>query len=218
MKVEPIDKIVEIVQDENLVNKIQERLPIMFEYAKVMGSRGGKQSPEVGVHRERALIALLIYHFGEKNIDDTDSGQTPELDVKLFDLLISIKTITGDLGGIKAFWSADETSSDAFIENYEPSCDIILVQIPDFKADRHTGNFFLIPLRVQEEILAEMGCDDYLKKLGAGTNMRGVEFLKDAMERMTRHDETASIVIPWSENIDIDFDPTAEWVRRWTEN
>ena len=215
MSTKPIDDIRDIAEQEDLKNIIQEKTPIVFEYATRIASRGGKISPEVGVHRERAVIALLKKYFGEENVDD-DPGQKPELDVRLFGLQISIKTITGDLGGIKASWSGDENTTDGFIETYAPSCDIILVQIPDFKAGRHDGFFFLIPLSVQEEILGVLGNNGYLKKLRAGTNNRGIEFDREAMQRMTKHAETRCIVIPWAEDIDLEFDPITEWIKRWS--
>jgi len=50
---------------------------------------------EVGSLRERIIVALLIYKFGEENVKTDIPITEPEVDVKLFNQPISIKTITG---------------------------------------------------------------------------------------------------------------------------
>jgi len=77
-------RIKEMFLDKVLVTKVQNKLPKLFYRAELESSRAGKIGMEVGSLRERILVALLIYYFGEKNVE-TDIGITePEIDVKLF--------------------------------------------------------------------------------------------------------------------------------------
>ena len=57
---------------------------------------------EVGSLHERIIIALLIYKFGEANVETEIPITEPEVDVKLFGEPVSIKTITRKrLSGVK---------------------------------------------------------------------------------------------------------------------
>ncbi|GAB6274668.1 MAG: hypothetical protein STSR0004_15320 [Peptococcaceae bacterium] len=57
---------------------------------------------EVSSVRERIIVALLIYKFGEANVETEIPITEPEVDAKLFEVPISIKTITGkSFGGVK---------------------------------------------------------------------------------------------------------------------
>ena len=203
----------EIIEDKELVNKIKEKIPIMFARAERYAIRGGKIGMEVGKIRERPVIALLIHKFGKKNVDDDVPDTQPEVDVKLFGKPISIKTITGGLSGIKAVWTVDRESSIKFVESYEPSCDMILVQIVWNKI----GKFFMIPLKAQKEVVNEIGRERYLNKPKEGTNPRGVTFSSEGIEKIIKHTETKIIDILWKRQKNLDFDPYAEWVDYWAE-
>lgn len=62
-------KLIEIFTDKNLVEKIKKRLPYLFQLAELESSRAGKTGMEVGSVRERIIVALLIYKFGESNVE-----------------------------------------------------------------------------------------------------------------------------------------------------
>jgi hypothetical protein len=110
-------RLIEIFTDKNLVEKIRKRLPYLFQLAELESSRAGKIGMEVGSVRERIIVALLIYKFGEANIETEIPITQPEVDVKLFGAPLSIKTITGkSLGGVKLIWMVDAPS---FCEGYE---------------------------------------------------------------------------------------------------
>jgi hypothetical protein len=44
-------------------------LPYLFQLAELESSRAGKTGIEVGSVRERIVVALLIYKFGEANVE-----------------------------------------------------------------------------------------------------------------------------------------------------
>ncbi len=88
-------RLAEIFEDKELVNRIKNKLPYLFQIAELESSRAGKIGMEVGSLRERIIIALLIYKFGEENVETEIPITEPEVDVKLFGKPISIKTITG---------------------------------------------------------------------------------------------------------------------------
>jgi hypothetical protein len=56
-------------EDEKLIEKIKTRLPYLFQVAELESSRAGKIGMEVGSLREKIIIALLIYKFGEENVE-----------------------------------------------------------------------------------------------------------------------------------------------------
>lgn len=118
----------ELFTDKTIVSKIQNKLPKLFRIAELETSRAGKIGMEVGSLREKVISSLLVYKFGEENVNTNIPTTEPETDVKVGNREISIKTITGN-GGVKAVWTVDAESSKRFIEKYKPKCDIILVQI-----------------------------------------------------------------------------------------
>jgi hypothetical protein len=63
---------------------------------------------EVGLVRERIIVALLIYKFGESNVETEIPITEPEVDAKLFGEPVSIKTIKGkSFSGVKLIWTVD---------------------------------------------------------------------------------------------------------------
>lgn len=86
----------EIFKDRKLVDKIRKRLPYLFHLAELESSRAGKIGMEVGSLRERIIVALLIYKFGEANVETEIPITKAEVDVMLFGKPVSIKTKTGE--------------------------------------------------------------------------------------------------------------------------
>lgn len=74
---------------------------------------------EVGSVRERIIVALLIYKFGEANVESEIPITEPEVDVKQFGETISVKTITGNsFSGVKIIWTVDAEKARQFSEEY----------------------------------------------------------------------------------------------------
>jgi len=205
--------LVKIFEDKKLVEKIRKRLPHLFQLAELESSRAGKVGMEVGSLRERIIISLLIYKFGEKNVETEIPITEPEVDVKLFGHPISIKTITGGgFSGVKLIWTVDAQKAKEFRESYYPHCDILLVRI-NWNA---IGGFYLIPLKVQEELFNKIGREKYIKLPKPGTNPRGVEFAKEALSNLVKDKETRVIEISWQRR-EIDYNPYKRWVDYWKE-
>ena len=138
---------------------------------------------EVGSLRERIIIALLIYKFGETNVETEIPITEPEVDVRLFGEPISIKTITGKgFSGVKLIWTVDAQKAREFRENYYPHCDILLIQINWGS----TGGFYYIPLEAQRKLFDKIGRNGYIKLPKSGTNPRGVEITKEALTSLVK--------------------------------
>ncbi len=203
----------ELFEDKALTGKIKRRLPYFYQLAELESSRAGKIGMEVGSLREKVIIALLIYKFGESNVKTDIPITEPEVDVELFGRPISIKTITGKwFGGVKLIWTVDTQKAREFLENYYPRCDILLVQI----AWNNRGGFYYIPLAAQERLFNEMGRQKYIKLPTPGTNPRGVEITKEALSRLVRDKETKVVEIDWQRS-EIDYQPYKRWVDYWRE-
>ncbi|MBI2042975.1 ThaI family type II restriction endonuclease [Candidatus Pacearchaeota archaeon] len=202
----------ELFNDKEIISKIKEKLPRLFRIAEIETSRAGKIGMEVGSVREKIVSALLIYKFGEENVDTEIPITEPETDIVVGEKNVSIKTITKD-GGVKAVWTVDAQSSKKFIESYKPRCDIILVQI---WWSLEKDSFFWIPISVQEEVFRKLGKNEYLKLPKEGTNPRGVEFSKEAINLMIENSKTLKIKIKWDRG-DLKYDVYKRWVEYWKE-
>ena len=203
----------QLFSDSELAQRIRERLPRLFQIAELESSRAGKIGMQVGSLREKILIAMLIYKFGEENVETEIKITEPEVDVKLFDNSISIKTITGkSFGGVKIIWTVDRAKAIEFLQTYHPVCDILFTQI----IWGETGGLLGIPLQVQIDTFNKMGGEGYIKLPKPGTNPRGVELSKEAMSEMINDNRTNVIDINWKK-ADIDFNPYQKWVDYWSE-
>ena len=206
-------RLIEIFEDEKLVEKIQKRLPYLFQIAALESSRAGKAGMQVGSAREAIIIGLLIYRFGEAGVQTEVPITEPEVDVMLYGQPISIKTITSKgFGGVKISWTVDAQVAEQFAKSYCPSCDILLVQINW----NDVGGFYYIPQDVQKELLDKIGARDYIKLPKPGTNPRGIEITKEALSTLVQDSRSRRIMIDWKKT-KIDFSPYKRWVDLWNE-
>jgi len=205
--------LVEIFEDEALISKIKRRLPYFYQLAELESSRAGKIGMEVGSLREKIIVALLIYKFGESNVKTDIPITKPEVDAELFGQPVSVKTITGKgFSGVKLIWTVDAQKAREFRENYHPRCDILLVQI----VWNAGGGFYYIPLEAQERLFKSVGRERYIKLPVPGTNPRGVEITKEALSQLVQDKETKVIEISWQKS-EIDYHPYKRWVDYWRE-
>ncbi len=189
------------------------RLPYMFQLAELESSRAGKVGMEVGSLRERIITSLLIYKFGEKNVETDLPITEPEIDVKLFGSPISIKTITGkDIVGVKLIWTVDATKAREFLETWRPKFDLILVHINWSSV----GGVYYIPDYVQQRVFDRMGREEYIKLPKQGTNPRGVEISNEALREITTNEDTMSIKVEWK-RANIQYNAFKRWVDLWGE-
>ena len=56
----------QLFSDQQIVQKVKEKMPDLFQLAEEDSSRAGKLGMEVGAARERIIIALLIYNLEKK--------------------------------------------------------------------------------------------------------------------------------------------------------
>lgn len=206
------NRLIKIFEDADLVGRIRNRLPYLFELAELESSRAGKVGMEVGSLRERIIIALLIYKFGQENVETNIPITQPEVDAKVFNTPISIKTITGE-GGVKAVWTVDAIKAKEFLQNYVPRVEMLLVRVNW----GGTGKFFYIPGSVQQEVFNSLGRYRYFKLPKAGTNPRGVEFSKETITALVRHKNTKSIDIFWLRS-KVDYNAYQRWVDYWSKD
>ncbi|MGB9760564.1 MAG: ThaI family type II restriction endonuclease [Thermoproteota archaeon] len=201
--------IAEILEDKELVARIKERLPYLFQLAELEASRAGKVGMEVGTFREQILIALLIYKFGEENVNTNIPITAPEVDVEVLGFPISIRTVTGR-SNIKVAWTVDAQKAKEFLRNYSPRCDILFVQINWEK----NGKIYCIPLEVQQNVFGSMGRERYLRLPKLGTNPRGIEISKDALMKLITDENTQSIDVFWHRS-EIKYKPYQRWIDYW---
>lgn len=206
--------ITELFTDQELVSRIQSKLPQLFYLAELESSRAGKIGMEVGSARERIIIALLIYKFGEANVDTDIPIIEPEVDVKVFGRPISIKTVTSNrLTGVKIIWTVDPEKARYFNQHYSPSCDTLLLQMIWGK----WGSFYYFPFSAQSEILKSIGRQRYLDLPKPGTNPRGVELSDEALSLLANHPSSLRIPIHWLRK-QVDYNPYKRWLELWQKD
>jgi len=207
-------KIHEIFSEKKLINKIQEKLPYLFQLAEIDNSRDGKLGMEIGSARERIIIALLIYKFGENNVKTDIAITESEIDVIVYDEPISIKTVTNrNVVGVKLIWTVDAQKALAFINNYSPECDILFVHINW----GGKGALYLLSKEGQKEILNKYGKAFYFKLPKQGTNPRGVEITNEAINKLVEHPSTKKVEIDWNRDESIEYNSYERWVGHWKE-
>lgn len=161
-----------LFSDEKIVLKVQNKLPELFQIAELESQRAGKTGMEVGSIRERIIVSLLIYKFGEENVETEIPITEPEVDVKLFGNPISIKTKSGNgFTGVKLIWTVDSENALEFQNTYKPSYDMIFVRI----IWGNVGGLFYFPKKLQEEVFNLLGKEKYIKLPSRGKNPRGIE-------------------------------------------
>lgn len=203
-----------LFKDKESIEKIKNKLLYLFQLAEIESSRAGKIGMEVGSLRERILVSMLIYKFGLDDVETEIPITEPETDVLLNHEPISIKTYTGTgFSGVKVSWTVDPKKALEFKDNYKPICHILLVKI-NWDGE---GGLYFIPKEVQQDVIDEIEIDSYIKLPKVGTNPRGVEFNKDALEKLAKSESASSITINWIKK-DIEYNVFRRWIEYWKED
>lgn len=206
------DYLKELFLDLDIRQRVKNKMPALFQLAELDSSRAGKIGMEIGSVREKIIIALLMYKFGEENVKTNIPITKSEIDVILFDKAISIKTISGVLSGVKLIWTVDTKKAIEFSNNYYPSVDLLLVQINW----RIVGWFYYFPISSQIRIFNKIGRKNYIKLPKQGTNPRGVEMSRLAVELLTKDKQTLKIDVKW-ERKEMSRNAYDPWVKLWAD-
>jgi hypothetical protein len=204
-----------LFEDEKLVKRIEKKLPKLFHLAELESSRGRKTGMEVGTIREKIIVALLIYKFGEENVITEIPITEAEVDIILFNNPISIKTISNKTpNSVKLSWVVDAQKSLQFLQNYIPSCDMIYVHINW----NNGGGLYYIPKEAQIDTLHVIGREQYIKLPKQGTNPRGIIMTRKAILQSISNPKTLKIPINWKKDSDlINFNPFEKWIELWKQ-
>ena len=197
--------------EPDVIRRVQERLPMLFQIAELESSRAGKIGMEVGSARERILIALLIHRFGKDNVYADIPITGSEIDVIVFDTPISMKTVTGTgWHSVKLIWTVDAEQAEHFGQTYQPACDMMLA-VTNWGG---AGGLFYFEKKIQLDVLKTLGRSKYMVLPKPGTNPRGVEISTTALKALAGHKEACIIPILWRKQ-NIVFDPYQRWVELW---
>ena len=207
------NSILELFNNSEIIKKIQRKLPKLFQIAELESQRAGRVGMEVGSVREKIIVSLLIYKFGEKNVETEIPITEPEVDVKLFGNPISIKTKSGNsFSGVKISWTVDAQNAVEFQNKYIPSCDMIFVQVNW----GNSGGLFYFPKNVQVEVFNLLGKENYIKLPSLGTNPRGVEITSKALQTLVSHKNSYCIKIDWRKE-EVLFNAFKRWIDLWAQ-
>jgi len=207
------NNLIRLFNDKEMIKRIQVKMPILIQQADIENSRGGSIGMEVGFDRERIIIALLMYYFGEQYVDTNIPTNEAEIDVKLFDNPISIKTISNNsFSGVKLNWTVDQAKANEFSSNYKPNYDMLFLKI----SWEREGGFYYLPVKAQMDIYSSLD-RFYLKLPKPGTNPRGGEISSMALKLVCNHRDSILIPINWQKQ-NITFNQFTRWIDLWAQD
>jgi hypothetical protein len=194
--------------------KVRNNLPRLFQYAELICSRARKIGMEVGCVREQILIAMFMNSFGTANVNPFIPITEREVDVILDKEPVSIKT-SSRVKRIKLYWSSDQEKIEKFVRKYSPSYDMLYAFINWGKE----GALYHIPLWAQLDTMEMMGKKYYIKKPNPGTNSRGVDLHREAIDELLAHEDTRAIDIKWEKDpyIEENYNPYLKWMKEWDD-
>ena len=202
--------LIRLFRSEEKLARLVSWLPEAFE---IVRNEMPPRNPAVGILREHILTGFFVNEFGEENVDVPRDGVQRGIDIRLHGVGLSIKTTTGSgTSGVKVLWTVDALQIGREISrDYEPDCDIILVNI--FWGKRRESIYY-IPVEVQQLVRNELG-DGYLHA-AVGTNHRGISISAAAIRKLKDHKDTLSASVDWQVT-GIDQSPYERWVKYWSE-
>ncbi len=206
-----METIISLFGKDSYIKKIQKKLPELFQIAEIESSRAGKIGMEVETIRERILVALLLYIYGEENVETNIPATEPEIDVKLYKYPISIKTFTGKKwNSVKLIWTIDSEMAKEFKENYFPQCGMLLAHINWGSL----GGLYYFTLNSQRNTLQQIGRERYIKLPKPGTNPRGIEISIEALTQLSLQKDTLKIPLIWEKH-NIEYNTFNRWINLW---
>lgn len=185
-----------VFSDQAFQTRVKNDIPGLIRDADDEGSKIGKTGMEKGSVRKNYLISYLKDYFGYSRVEDVTESIL-NIDVTIDSVPVKIKTITGK-GSVKIKWTIDRGKVNDFLENYTPTCGIILVRINwDMDERKRPSGFFWIPIETQLEVLNQLGLEHYLIPPPPNVNSRGIAFSNIALETLLTHNGTVHIDVDW---------------------
>lgn len=205
-----------IFENEKMIYVIQNRLPYIVYAFNQEYSRGNATGMEVGIPREKTLVALLKLWF-QDSINENVRVNASSGDMQANTTDVSIKTLSGSsttiTQGVKTGWTVDKKRINDFIASYEPHEEILFLHIVWQNPDQTTvyekyGGLYYIPKEVVQDIYNHyIGRHiDFFQKPKDGKNSRGLMYQSYVMNSMIKHEDTRCIRIYFREPEGIPLD------------
>ena len=210
-----IRELVELLGRGEYIELLRDKLPYAFEVAeaecrRVQIRKGKTQETtgqEVGLLRERVLVAFLRHTLGDMRIV-LPSSNTSMLDVLVCGTPVEIKSATKG-GKVKAKWTANEAPAKETIDTFNFSADMLLARVW-WNKDR--DSLFYVPIEVLWEVSCALSPLEFLT-LPKG-NSRGIDFKPDFMRKVEDHPCTTRVSIDWQKS-GVKIDPLERWQGYW---
>ena len=225
----------DICNSKSMTKKIQKFLPSKLQIVETESTRGGIVGTEVGISRERVLLAMFQVLLGEKRVVVDISSIEREVDVIIDGLPISIKTAksqaTQAFREIKLSWCGDVDLCIKTFEDFVPTIPIMFLCInwnENFRPKkgsayhskrwRNEGAIYFFPVNVQIDVLNQIGKENFLRIPTRGTYSKGVSIKRKATIQMIDHPDTLSISLPciWDDNLELHS--RDRWMKSWRDS
>ena len=168
---------------------IQKDLIGLYADSQAEFSKDGKLTQEIGMSRERDLLAVLQEHLGPDLRTDIDNSLVE--DCLYGTARISIKHSSGQFGSgsAKAKWCSDESIGKAYIEKMvrlDPSnythLMMIYIDMQESSKEKGTISIVFVTDRDIMRIVEEIKGGAFI--LRTGTDTRGVEYTREMIVKM----------------------------------
>jgi len=172
-----------------LIPQIQKDLIGLYADSQAEFSKSGKLTQEIGMARERDMLAVLQEHLGDELRTDIDNSLVE--DCLYGNARISIKHSSSQYGTgtAKAKWCSDESVGKAYIDkmvkldptNYTHLM-IIYIDMNEKSKTKGTISIAFITDKAIMKIVEELRVTAFV--LRTGTDTRGVEYSREMMVKM----------------------------------
>jgi len=159
---------------------VQKRLLYLYSLSESECTRNGKLGMEIGMAREKDLIAVLTYSMGFAVKSDIDNAETRDMEVH--GLNVSIKHLSNKMGTpVKIKWTSADSAVEKDVHELINGSDdsypnLLIVYIHD-----NTIKIVCISSETNKNVIKRLQRNAFLIRSG---NSRGIEYSKDAMKEL----------------------------------
>jgi len=208
-----------IPEDEEYINNMfnvlkgeraQKDLINLYSISQSEFTRNGKLTPDVGMSREKDLLAVLQEYLGDDIITELNNDLVEDFLYKT--VRVSVKHKSGKVGdvGIKAKWTSDSGQAKKYIDsmielNPKSYTHVIIVYIDLKSKGTNTVTLCFVTDKVIMKNVEELKRDAFISR--EGTNNRGVEYSSKMIKNMIAN--AAFKVVIDNVSLTIGLDPIA---------
>lgn len=160
----------------------------LYQSSQMEHQRNDRLTADVGMSREKDLIAYMKYILGETVNYNIDNEKEEDVICDGRNISIkhsSVKTLSN--ASIKLQWTENKEKQTKFIETFKFTCDLLIVYVR-FKETGGEIEIMYCKVNVLNELIKEFReTNEYVFKTRENSNGRGIEFNRKFFEAMIKN-------------------------------